>query len=386
MENKQIQKYAGVCIATAVVTAAATWGGFSFYNKDRLKAGKEFAILAECREIADRENINEIDEEAAINGYLMAGYDKYTYIKFDTEETEENDTDHTLSYVNTSGTARASGFAIDKAEDGNILLVRVDEDKAAYKSGLREGDVITAINGNDVAKTGFENIANKLLGKKDTQAELTVLRGGEKLDITFVRDHYYIRNVDWEKIGDIGYIHIKRFDMQATGHFTEAVQELGECEGYVFDLRNCPGGTVTQCLDMLGVFCEGVKVYGRSKNQGEHVFESNHLMDSVNKPCVLLVNESTASSAEIFTAAMKQFSLGGAAIVGTRTKGKGIGQADFELSNTAVLHCTFMEYTVGDWESYHGVGIQPDITLEMDDSLIGTDDDVQLKKALELLE
>ena len=386
MDKKQFQNYASVAIAAALISAAATWGSFTYFNKDKLKAGEEFALLAECRKIADKENFHEINEKAAINGYLTEGYDKYTYVKFSEEETEKNDTEYMLGYVNTSGTAYASGFAVDKAEDGNILLVRVDEGKAAYKSGLREGDVITAIGGVGVAEKGFENIANKLLGKQDTQVELTVRRGTETLDIIFVRDHVYIRTVDWEKMGNIGYIHIKRFDTTATGHFTEALQDLGDVRGYVIDLRDCPGGSTQQCVDMLGTLCKDVKVYATSKNQGKNTYEPNKLMDPISKPCVLLVNGNTASSAEIFTAGMKQFSLGGATILGEKTKGKGIGQSDFKLSNTAVLHCTFFEYTVGDWESYHEKGISPDIELAMDYSLIGTDNDIQLKKALELLD
>ncbi|MBP5361748.1 MAG: PDZ domain-containing protein [Ruminococcus sp.] len=386
MDKKQFQNYAVVAIVSAIISCTATWGGFIIYNKDKLKAGEQFSLLAECRKIADMENIHVIDEEAAINGYLTSGYDKYTFVKFDEVDTEENEENDTVSYVNTSGTAKASGFEIDKSDDGNILLVRVDEDKAAYKSGLREGDVIIAISGIDVAETGFENIARKLLGKKDTKVELIVRRGEERFDITFIRDHVYIRNVEWEKIDGIGYLHIKHFDMQATGHFTEGIQELGDVHGYVIDLRNCPGGSTGQCVDMLGVLCKNVKVYANSKNQGEHVYEPNALMEPINKPCVLLVNSSTASSAEIFTAGMKQFSLGGSVVVGETTFGKGISQTDFELSTGAILHCTFSEYTVGDWESYQEKGISPDIELAMDYSLIGTENDIQLKKALELLD
>ena len=102
------------------------------------------------------------------------------------------------------------------------------------------------------------------------------------------------------------------------------------------------------------------------------------------KKVVLLVNNNTASSAEIFTAALKQHIE--VTIVGENTRGKGVYQIVNLLDNGDQFKYTAGTYTVGDWECYQGVGIAPDVEVPMDRELIGTDDDIQLKKALELLD
>lgn len=104
----------------------------------------------------------------------------------------------------------------------------------------------------------------------------------------------------------------------------------------------------------------------------------------IDKPVVVLINEKTMSAAEIAAAFLKQYGKD-VKLVGQKTFGKGIFQLEEELSDGGKLHYTAGTYTVGDWECYQGKGIEPDVAVEMDPSYIGTDKDVQLKKALELL-
>lgn len=352
------------------------------FNGTQPKGTDAFSELAECREIIEEKGVSGFDDEAAMNGYLSEGLDKYTYIIKDGESNEEQSM---MDYVNKSGTAVASGFQIRKSDNGTILLIEVQSGKAAYKSGLREGDEVISINGTDVKNAGFENIANKLMGKQNTEAELIVLREGKEQSVTFKRDNISIKDIEGEVINNIGYIKISGWGTFADGNMNAFLHDSESCKGYVIDLRNNEGGDIDTCCELLSYFTPGTSVVMHYEKQEveEKIIENGNTV--VDKPIVLLVNGKTASAAEIFTSAVKQGNKD-STIVGEHTYGKGIFQTITKLESGDHLSYTSGYFTVGDWECWQGKGIDPDIEVEMDPSLIGTDDDVQLKKALDLLD
>ena len=384
MDKNKITGYIAVALASAAATFGVSWFALDYCRRDEIKLGKELGVINECVEILkEKEYPMEADGDPvqeAVQGYMSAlSGDKYTgYI------VKSSETDEMTAYVNTAGTAVASGFQIGKADYGNILLTEVKPGLAADKQGLREGDEITAINGDSVKKIGYENIANKMLGKQDTEVTFTVLRDGEESDIKFVRDHIYINSCDHELRGDVEYVRFNHIEQFAKGQFDQALEEGENTDKLIIDLRDCPGGNMQTASFLTSQICGYCKVvctdYKNKETQILHECEPK----CKGKKIIVLVNEKTASAAEIMTAALMQSGM--VKTVGTNTFGKGIFQETVDLSNGAKLRYTLGTYTVGDWECYQGVGIAPDVEVPMDRELIGTDDDIQLKKALELLD
>lgn len=382
MDKKKIQSNIIICMISAIAGAGLTLAGTSLTHDDNNTFPDSFSKLNECVNIINEEAVGTIDDDEAINGYLTASVDKYTHLVQDLYEDEDGGM---TKYVNTAGTAIASGFQIGLADDGNILLTKVEEGKAAYKSGLRALDVIVKIGEKEVAKEGYENIANKLLGKQDTEVKLVIRRNGEEHTIAFKRDNVYIRDVEWEKKGDIGYIKIKSYTNMTEGYMDKAVEELDSCKGYIIDVRQNGGGDFDACIGALKHFAPGIEVRliaEKIESEEKCVTKGDPTIDT---PVVVLIDSETASASEIITSAIKQYNPK-AEIVGTNTKGKGVYQKVKKLQTGDYLAYTAGKFYVGDWECWQGVGIAPDVEVEMDPALIGTDKDIQLKKALELLD
>lgn len=382
---KNFKNYVLISVFSAFIGIFIGYMGFFLANKDSIDTGIKFHIIEECREILEEKGGTDFNEEkafeGAVNGYLQGGGDEYTYYYqfYNADPVEDN-----KNYINTSGTAKASGFQVDVSEDGNILLTDITPNLAADKQGLKNGDIITHIDGVSVSENGFENYANKILGKQDTEVKLTVNRDGNVFDLNFKRDNEVLRDVEWEMLGDTAYISVSYFSMLSAGNMSTAMDEVGDAESFIIDLRDNPGGEIDYMIQAVNYFAdEGSMSY--YNNDGEETEVNYTNAGCVDVPVVILVNENTASAAEIFTSFCKQFGKN-VTVVGTNTFGKGIFQKEEDLSDGGKLHYTAGYFTVGDWDCWHGKGIAPDINVEMDSSLINTDGDVQLQKAFEILE
>ncbi len=362
------------------VGALGSWAYFNSENAEKVKFPGDMTLYNECREIISEKGDPEFDNIKALNGWLEAGGDRYTYYY---NERKEDPVLIMTNYVNTSGTAKASGFQVAFFDKGDILLTAVEEGLAADRAGLRKGDVITAINGVSVIEEGYTNIVSKMMGKQDSTVSLEIDRDGEKLTIDFVRDNEYIREVKWELKGDVMYVLVESMADFTDGYVTKAIEELNG-KKLVIDLRDNPGGDGDTAMSLAGLFLtEGYVVkdnFGRS-TQRIDIKDDGVIFDG---DIVILINEKTASAAEVFTALMMQYG-DKVTVVGTTSFGKGIYQQSEELSDGGMLNYTAGYYYVGEWENFHGIGITPDIEIEMDRELIGSEEDIQLEKALELL-
>lgn len=380
-----MKKYTGY-IATGLVCAGVTFGACWFtmdYNRrDTIELGEKLLAAKECEDILRENDYPLADNDTAagaISGYVSAiANDKYTYYYED-----DDDITYMVKYVNTAGTAIASGFQIDISDDGNILLTEIVPSLAADNQGLRTGDVITAINGDSVSETGFENIANKMLGKEGTEVTFTVRRDGKEFDLDFVRSNVYLNEVTYEIVGDVGIIDIDSFSQLGKGQLDQAIIGTEKCDKLIIDLRNDPGGDIAAAVDMgaeIAGHCECTLDYFTGEKKVYDVSLRGRCND---KKIIVLINEKTASSAEILTASLIDEL--GVTTVGVTTRGKGIFQEEADLSNGGHLHYTVGKFTVGNRENWQDIGISPDIEVEMDSILVGTDLDIQLQKALELL-
>ncbi len=384
MDKNKLTGYIGVALASAAVTFGVSWFALDFCRRDEIKLGEELGVINECVDILKEKYYPLSDDGDPVQASVQAYISEISGDKYTGYHPKVSETDEMTVYVNTAGTAIASGFQIGKADDGNILLTEIKPGLAADKQGLRVGDEITAINGASVKEKGYEDIANKMLGKQDTHVTFTVLRDGKEFDIDFVRDHVYLNSCSYSSMDGAEYIKISYIDQFAKGQLDQALKDAKDKSKVIIDLRDCPGGDMKTAAYLSAQICGHCEVLCTDYKNETTKIEHNAEARCSGKKMVLLVNEKTASSAEIMTAALMQSGM--VTCVGANTFGKGIFQETVQLSNGAKLRYTLGTYTVGDWECYQDKGIAPDVEVPMDSVLIGTDDDIQLKKALELLD
>ena len=368
----------------AMMVAAVAASGLTYLGTAKKGSGKApgeiSSLLEECVDILKEKGVANFDNDEAINGYLKAGGDQWAerIASYDLAPDK-----FTTKDMNASGTLTASGFTIDKSDDGNILVTDVISGMAADKCGLRAGDIITHIDGTSISDEGYSNSARLLLGKQDTTAELTIERSGKAQNITFKRDNDAQLFYDSKVIDNILYVQIEAMAGMVEGYLDQSINDNPDVKGYIIDLRNSIGGETDIGVRCADKFVGANKVVLKSFTGDTETLVTEAKGDEITKPVVVLVNGETYSASETLTALLKQGA--DCTIVGEKTFGKGVFQREETLSDGSRLHYTAGTFTVGDWKNWNGVGISPDVEVEMDSQLIGTDDDIQLKKAIDLL-
>ena len=297
-----------------------------------------------------------------ILGYIGDEYSKYYTV------------DEFQSTVNsTQGTFCGIGVTVkEDKETGYILIGDVLEGGSAIEAGVKAGDLVIQI---DSVKIPEDMPASEgvdlMKGEAGTKFKMTVLRGTEQIEFELVRKIIPIISVDYMVAEDnIGYIYISQFTDSAASQFKKAMDALTEqgVEGLIIDVRDNPGGTLTSVLAIADYLMpEGLIMYEEDKH-GERVeYRSTDADAHLTVPCVVLTNGNSASAAEVFTGALKDHKL--AVIMGTKTFGKGIVQTLRMLSDGTGLKFTVKNYFTPLGNNIHGVGITPDIEIELDKEL-----------------
>ncbi|MDE5583429.1 MAG: hypothetical protein K2J08_06970 [Ruminococcus sp.] len=366
-------------ILAIVLSMLAGMGLMHLYENDKTEFAEKYSMIEECEKVLEENNIpkpDNVEREGVINGYLSA-YDEYTYYTNKDYDSAEN----VEWFVNTMPTAYGCGFAVKYNDRDELIFDKLDSDLYAFQQGIREGDKIVSIDGE--VFEGDYNFAKKLLGKDGTTCKLVIERGGKQTAIDLIR---HSAKKDWgisyEMLGDTLKIKISRFGFGVASFIKRDMAEYGY-KSVILDLRDNPGGIIGEAVSVADIFIGDGYVTEHAYKGTTYDYKTTADEDDIDVPVVVLVNENSASSAEILTALMKQY--GGATIVGEKTFGKGIYQTEEYLSDGGILHYTQGYYTVGDWKCYHGEGIYPDVEVEMRSVYIGTDDDTQLQKAIEIL-
>lgn len=378
MDKKEKSLKSIICIMISMTVGAGLVYLANYKKIDFMNRYPEFLEVDEYAkdslEIGVPENA---DKRIVADAYFRLYDDKYTFVE---ESLSPESKEYALEKVNNSSTAKESGFKIGFNESGQPYFSAVVEDMPADRQGIKVGDIIKNVDNFDV--TEYKH-AVRLVGKDGETAKLIILRDGKEMEVDFVcsSDTEKMTGVSAEMYGDTLYASIDSMEYESVSSFEKLLSE-SDFKSIVIDLRENGGGYTQTAIAAADLFIGTSETVMHAKNNSDSEVYKTDEEIVYDVPIVVLINEKTASAAEILTALLKQY--GDATLVGTNTFGKGVFQNRGLFYGESIRY-TAGYYTVGDWECYNGKGIKPDVEIDMDSDYIGTDKDVQLEKALELL-
>ena len=287
----------------------------------------------------------------------------------------------------TEGVYFGIGAYVSKdVESGACVISGVIKDTPAEAAGLMEGDVIYSVEGKEMNGLELEEVVSYIKGDEGTKVHITIYRNGEPIEMELTRARVTSPTVDSEmKENGIGYLQITEFDDVTTAQFEENFASLKEqgMKGLIIDLRSNPGGNVTTVCEIAEkLLPEGLVFYMEDKNGKRTEYPCKGA--DFDLPLVVLVNEYSASAAEILSGAIKDAGIG--KLVGKKTFGKGIVQTVAPLDDGSAIKLTIANYYTRNGNDIHLKGIEPDIEVDMDaDAYLENKIDTQLEKAIEVL-
>jgi len=387
-----------ICVMMAVIIVAGVSSVITL-SATRVNANAEiifggnkeleerFSRLNEVYEILMSEYYIEPDSDkliqGAIDGMLASLDDPYTFY-YTPEEMSESTEQH-------EGVYHGIGVMVSSNKDGQLTVVRVFKNSPAQEAGLHPRDVILAVDGTSVSAENTEkmNTAVALVkGIEGTSVNLTILRNGEEMNISVKRGSVSINRVEYYILdGNVGYLVLYEFFGDAVSGVKEALREFEKAnvEGIIFDVRSNTGGELNTCLGITDLFVpEGLIMYTQDRYGNKQSYHSNEY--TYGKPLVVLIDGMTASASEVFSAAVQDYGTG--TIIGTNSFGKGIVQAVIPFTaDGAGMQLTTDQYFTPNGRYIHGIGVQPDIVVELQEDYDPTiytpdmDNDNQLKAA-----
>ena len=330
------------------------------------------------------ESINQSDVmDAAINGVLQS-LDPYSaYMSpemFDDMQTE------------TSGQFGGLGIEVGM-EHGVVKIISPIDDTPASRAGVKAGDYIVKINDIQVQGKSLTEAVELMRGKVGSEIKITVRRRGVKKAIIFniTREIIKIESVKGSKYIDegIGYLRLTSFNENSGDQVKKKIKDFNkksDLKGYILDLRNNPGGLLSQAIKITDFFLEDgeiVSTKGRKKSENRKWFAKKGDLTN-GKTLVILINYGSASASEIVAGALKDHKR--AILVGENSYGKGSVQSIIPLRNKGAIRLTISKYYLPSGESISEVGVTPDIKIEesSDAFVINTETDNQLTFAVKL--
>ncbi|MEQ9670547.1 carboxyl-terminal processing protease CtpC [Coleofasciculus sp. G2-EDA-02] len=411
-----ITKRSLVVGATAVVltTVAVTGAGLHLSQSQAFFQDSPKELVDEVWQIIDRQYVdatfNQVDWRAVRLEYLERPYaDKQEAYEAIREMLKQLDDPYTRfmdpeefknMQIDTSGELTGVGIQIAQDEETKkLMVISPIEDTPAFKAGILARDIILKIDGQSTEGMDVNDAVQLIRGKPGTDVTLTIQRDEEEIDYKITRARIEIHPVRYSyrstPTGGIGYIRLNQFSAIAAQEMREAIKDLEtqEVDGYVLDLRSNPGGLLYSSIEIARMWLDKGKIVSTVNRQGssnEEVARNRSLTD---KPLVVLVDGGSASASEILSGALQDNQR--ATLVGTQTFGKGLVQSVRGLGDGSGLAVTIAKYLTPSGRDINKEGIPPDIVIELteeqrkelqkDRSKIGTPDDPQYVKALDVL-
>ncbi len=370
----------------------ALFFSFIFINKSFGEVEKniyeKIDLFSEVLSKIDKEYVDEdISKsdimDAAINGVLQSldPYSAYMSPEVFTDMQTE-----------TSGEFGGLGIEVGM-EHGVVKVISPIDNSPASRVGVKAGDYIVKINDIQVQGKSLTEAVELMRGPVGSDIEITVRRRGEKKAIIFniTREIIKIQSVKSKYISDnIGYLRLTSFNENSGKQIKKKIKEFNKknkLKGYILDLRNNPGGLLSQAIKITDFFLEDgeiVSTKGRKKSENRKWFAQKGDLTN-GKTLVVLINYGSASAAEIVAGALKDHKR--AILVGESSYGKGSVQSIIPLKNKGAIRLTISKYYLPSGESISEVGVTPDIEIEEDSDafVINTETDNQLNFAVKLL-
>ena len=348
-------------------SAASQEDGESVVNADTIQKMKTIEEVINTYHYGDEISSGDL-QEGVYKGMVKALKDPYAeyYTKDELEETLNSN----------QGISYGIGAAISLNKEMDTAMINsVIADTPAEAAGLREGDIIYKVDGEDTVGMSVSQVVSRVKGKENTTVHLTIYREGESelIEMDIVRGKLIeaetVQSGMLEDTKQIGYLRITEFDTITVDQFNEAMAELNASgmKALILDLRSNPGGDLTAVVDVARrLLPKGLVVYTEDKNgkRKEYTCDGEH---------------------EILSGAIKDYNKG--TVIGTTTYGKGIVQRINRLDDGTAVKLTVSAYFTPLGKNIHGIGIEPDIELEYDYEAYERDGvDNQVEKAIEILE
>ena len=321
-------------------------------------------MFGEVMERAKTSYVEEVDDkkliESAINGMLVSLDPHSSYLDA-----------QSYKYMNEQTKGKFGGLGIEVTmENGVVKIVSPIDDTPAAKAGLKPGDYITNIDGEQVIGMSLNDAVDKMRGKVGSKVKLTIRRVGEKpFEVTLKREEVKIQSVKNDiKSGDVAYIRITSFsgdtDKMVEKAIKQAKKELkGNIKGVVLDVRNNPGGLLDQAVNISDLFLDnGEIVSTRSRNEEDTVrytAKEGDITDGL--PIVVMINDGSASASEILAGALQDHKR--AIILGEKSFGKGSVQTVVPLGKYGAMRLTTARYYTPSGRSIQATGIIPDVEV-----------------------
>ena len=285
-----------------------------------------------------------------------------------------------------SGTMSGIGIVVTADDKGQVIVVKPIVDSPAFKKGVKEGDIIIAVEGKDVKGMTLDTVISLIKGKEGTDVNITVFRlsDNNNLDFKITRERFYVPNYYAEVLeGNIAYIQYIDFQENGAKQMNEELEKIvdGGAKGIILDLRNNLGGTLIDAVDLCDLFLDkGVIVTVKGRSNNKESFEEFSAKDGgyTEIPMIVLINGYSASASELAAGALKDNNR--VVLVGEKSFGKGTVQILERLSDGSGIKFTTAKYYLPSGVTIDGVGVQPDILVPLTPE---DKEDLQLNRAIE---
>lgn len=323
------------------------------------------------------------DAYVAINTMIASLNDPYTKFLDPKEFAEETSS--------IKGSLKGIGIQIG-VKDGKLTVIAPIEDTPAEKAGLKADDEILEIDGKSTKGITVDKAADQIRGREGTTVTLLIKRGSNEPKLyTITRATIEIKSIS-QKIpdniampSDIGYIRLSSFiSRNAASEFRSILEQGYNKKGFIIDLRSNPGGLLSNAIYISDMFLDGGVIVSTVDRDGYKEFQKATKGTVTNKPVVILINKGSASASEIFSGAMKDN--GRAILVGEQSFGKGLVQEINKLPYEAGINITIQKYLTPNGTDINKKGITPDVIVKLTEEDVKNKDDVQLKKAIEVMQ